>query len=160
VSRALSFAVLVIAVFSIILAYFMYGSGTFIFLTTLPGTFFLIFGVGYIGCSMQASSIPGIENLDEPDLFWSRIYMAWLFVNDREGWALYETLISGFFGFISGSLFGLVPSALFGIDPTVSLAGWALGIFIMFLAAIVIATSEKWKEKAGVSSQNRNLETP
>jgi hypothetical protein len=160
VSRTLSFAVFVIAVFSILLVYFVYGLGTFIFLATLPGTFFLVFGVGYFGCSMQASSTPGIENLGEPDLFWSRIYMAWLFVNDKESWAVYETLISGFLGFISGSLFGLVFIFLFGIDSTVSLAGWVLGMFIMFLAAIVIATSQKWKEKAGVSSQNQNLETP
>ena len=148
--------VFVIAVSSIVLACFVYGTGVLVFLATLTSIFFLLFGAMYYGSSSQVQAIPGIEKLDEPDGFRSRIYMAWLFVNDREGWAIYATLYSYFFAFVCGSLFGLTLSAMSGIDSTASIAGWVLGMFMNFLAAIAIATSEKWKEEAVVLSRNQD----
>jgi hypothetical protein len=156
VSRTPSFVVFVIAVLGIVLACFVYGLGVLVFLTTLTSIFFLVFVVMYYGSLSQVQATPGIEKLDEPDGFRSRIYMAWLFVNDREGWAIYATLYSYFLAFVCGSLFGLALSAMSGIDNTGSIVGWVLGMFINFLAAIVIATSEKWKEGTGVLSEDQD----
>jgi hypothetical protein len=152
--------VFVIAALGILLACSIYGLGILIFLATLTSIFFLFFGAHYFGSSNQAQAIPGIENLNEPDVFWSRIYMAWLFVNDRESWAVDATLISYFFAFVCGSLFGVTLSLVYGIDSTVSIAGWALGMLLNFLAAIAIATSDKWKKATEVLSQDQDPQEP
>jgi hypothetical protein len=138
------FVAVIVAAFSVIAAHWMYGSSAFIFLSPILLVFFFFFGASFIGNSMQAKSILGIEELQEPNFFFSRIYMAWLYANDRERWAEYTALFSYVIGGFFGSIFGLSISFSLGVDSSASLVSWILGMFITLMVATIIAKSENW----------------
>jgi hypothetical protein len=148
------FIVVIVAAFSVIAVYWMYGSSAFIFLPLSLLFFFIFFGVRSIGDSMQANAIPGIEELQEPNFFFSGIYMAWLYANDRERWAEYTALFSYLIGCFFGSVFGLAVSFSLGADSSASLVSWILGMFITLIAAIMIATSKSWTKTEGYANNN------
>ncbi len=149
------FAALFVAIFSVIIAYLMYGPYAFIFLPIFLLLFLVMFGALAFGNSLQADSIPGLQELPEPDFFFSRVYMAWLYVNDRERWAEYTVLFSYSLGSAFGSLFGIVASVSLQLDFKVSLTGWLLGMFIFSLIAIRKAASERWMKTEEYDSSRR-----
>ena len=130
-------------ILSVIVAYWTYGLGAFVFPTLFLTAFFVFFGLYYLGGATDAEATPGLENLDEPDFF-SRIYMTWLYVNDRESWAYHVALFSYLLGAFIGSIFGILILFNLSVDFNASLAGWLLAMFITLLAAIKMATSKRW----------------
>jgi len=157
------YVVFVIAVSCVSAVGVLYGLNAFVFLATMIPMFLLFFGVGYAASSLQAGAISGIEDLDEPDLFFSRIYMAWQFANDRETWAKYETVFSYVFGcLLCGSIFGVIVLVTWNAENwanyTFLLPGWALGMFITLLIAIAMATSEVWKHGAPAPKEEKREE--
>lgn len=99
-----------------------------------------------IDASLQASVNPGLENIEEPSFWFSRIYNAWLYVKDREGWALYASFISCILGAIFGSIFGWIITNSWNVSSSVSSASWFSGMFLMLSLALLIATSDYWSK--------------
>ena len=85
---------------------FIYGlpGVTFPFLLVLG--FFGAFASLAVNASIQAWSNSGLAKLDKPNFWFSRIYNAWLYVNDREKWGLYASLSSYLVGAFLGTIFG------------------------------------------------------
>jgi len=133
---------LIFAVASIIVAYWAYGLIAFIFPSIFVLLFFVFFGVAVFGTLIQAESIPGLEKLGEPNFFFSRIYMAWLYVNDRERWAEYTVLYSYLADALASSLLGILSY----FDFSKTFVSWLLGMFITLLIAIRIAKSKRWTQ--------------
>jgi hypothetical protein len=121
------------------------GTAVLIYPLTFTLFFLGIFLSFLIGAKIQAAAIPGIENIDEPDFWFSRIYNAWLYVTDREEWAYFTSFLAGIFSFIFGSLFGSILS----MDSrvlNVLLVSWLVGVFHLFSMAIFTATSRYWQK--------------
>jgi len=150
-------AALFVAIFSVIIAYLMYGLYAFVFLPIFLLLFLVMFGAQAFGNSLQADSISGLEKLPEPDFFFSRVYMAWLYVNDRERWAEYAVLFSYSLGSVFGTMFGIAISVSLQLDFNASLASWLLGMFISSLIAIRVATSKHWA-KTEEHDSNRHVD--
>ena len=115
-----------------------------------PSMFLLGFLVGFLlsaySSSIQAEANPGLEELEEPDYFFSKIYDAWLYVNDRRRWASYTCLWSCVFGGLLGVMFG-VPTVLnWKLDFYASLVSWLSGMFLIVSMAGLIAKSDYWSE--------------
>jgi len=65
--------------------------------------FFARYGPFVASTIMQANAIEGLENLPEPE-HGSFIHGAWLYVKDKEEWAMQVTAVSFIFGLILGRL--------------------------------------------------------
>lgn len=133
-----------IAIVGIIAIYWAYGLASLIFLPIFLLIFLGTFWFTDIGDRLQADSIPGLKDLKEPDFFFSRIYMAWLYVNDKKRWAEYTAVFSYLVAFLAGSLFWILTVASSGMDFNALFMGWILGVFITSLVAVKIATSKRW----------------
>jgi len=109
--------------------------------------FFLgIFLLLLIEAEIQAAANPGIERIDEPNFWFSKIYNAWLYVTDREEWAYFASLLAGIFSLIFGSMFGWILSMHLKA-LSVSLVSWLVGVFLLSSMAIFTATS-RYRQKS------------
>lgn len=95
---------------------------------------------------IQAELIPGLKELDEPDFYFSGVYMTWLYVTDKKSWTHYTALFAYIFECVYVSMLGIVIAFLSKIDFNASFTGWLLSMFITFLIAIRTATSKRWEK--------------
>jgi hypothetical protein len=79
--------------FAVAIVVFLYGLLAFTFPLMFLVSFFVFLGMAYFRDSISAESTPGIEEMQRPHFSFSPIYLAWLFVNDRERWANYATIL-------------------------------------------------------------------
>jgi hypothetical protein len=148
--------ILFVAISCTIVTYYIYGLCVFIYPPVFLLVFFAFFGLRTLGDSIRAGAIPGIEELDEPNFVFSGIYMAWLYANDREGWAKYAALFSYLVGAFFSSIIGLIISFSLEMGFNASLAGWLLGMFVTLLIAIKVAVSKRWTESKKYQTINYN----
>jgi hypothetical protein len=140
------FTLFLIASITVLIVCFIHGSVAIVCPLVLTFCFLSAFLVELVDASFQASVNPGLKNVTESSFWFSRIYNAWLYVNDREGWALYASFISYIIGAIFGSLFGWIITRLWNISSSVSTASWFSGMFFMLAIALLIATSDHWSK--------------
>ena len=138
------FAVFLFVVFFAIILYWFYGGYVFISTPILLLTFLMAFKLTAFWDSIQAEAIPGIEKLDEPDFFFSRMFMAWLYANDKQRWAKYAATFSYIVGFLFSVLIVILVSHVLKLDFDVLLIGWIFGMFMTLLLAVKIATGKRW----------------
>jgi hypothetical protein len=138
---------LLVAIFAVILTYWFYGAYAFIATPIFLLAFVLTLGFTAYFDSLQAKSIPGITTLKEPDFFFSGIFMAWLYVNDKQRWARYAALVSYLLGILWSSLFAIPIALSLKLELSVLLATLVFGMFITLLLAITVATSRRWTEE-------------
>jgi len=131
-----------IAVAAVLIVCFVYGWAAVTFPILLVLSFFGVFLSLADDASRQARANPGLENLYEPDYWLSRIYNAWLYVNNQEKWASYASLWSCLWGVLIGSLFGVL--FFRNVTFSVSIASWLAGMFLVLSIAILVATSGYW----------------
>ncbi|MFZ0965551.1 MAG: hypothetical protein WAN82_02870 [Candidatus Bathyarchaeia archaeon] len=115
---------------------------TFPFLLVLG--FFGVFALHVVNALIQVRANPGLERLYKPDYWYSVIYNAWLYVNDREEWGSYASLWSFLGGAILGSIFGEIILSSGKVTFSVSIASWLAGMFLELSIAILVATSDYW----------------
>lgn len=123
-------------------ACFFWGSATLLF----PIMFFFCFLFGFvliaIRSSVSADATPGLNGIDEPDFWFSPVFMAWLYVNDEKRWAEYATILSCLAGIFGGSVLGGLIVLLLKVD--FPLLGWLLGVLWLLVIAWRIAKSRRW----------------
>ncbi len=146
------FLILLAATSSIIAVYLVYGLQAFVFPIVYLSIFFLFFYVRAVGDSRQADAIHRLEKLPEPDLAFSRIYTAWLYVTDKKRWIKYNALFSFLYAFILGSVLGSLFLLSLNVDFTVSLISWLLGMFITLLTVIRIAKIDLWTKTEDIKT--------
>jgi len=135
-----------IAIITVLIVCFIHGSVVIVYPLLLTFCFLGAFLAELVDASFQASVNPGLKNVTESSFWFSRIYNAWLYVNDREGWALYASFISYIIGTILGSLFGWIITRAWNISSSISTASWFSGMFFMLSIALLIATSDHWQK--------------
>jgi len=114
----------------------------------LPCSFLVAFAAFAFFDQLQAESIPGIEKLDKPDFLFSRIYNAWLYVNDTKGWVEFTTVMSVIAAGSAGSLLGLVLLLMANARPRGIYESWLAGMFLTCSIAFIVGTADYWKRKA------------
>lgn len=133
---------------------FVYSGMYTLFSLTFSAIFLLMVLIAAFQSWIQADSTPGIETIEEPNFFFSPIFFAWLYVNDRERWAKYVVTSSFLFAVFLGSI---VWSALFieavVIDPSNLVGSWLIGI----LWATIVAFGVKSKISP-IETENRRIE--
>jgi len=117
---------------------------------TFPLIFLLWFSIFFLAfairSSVQASANPGLEELEEPDYWFSAIYEAWLYVTDRKGWAIHVCFWSYIIGALISLMFGGLVFFVWKTSFAVSLASWLSGMFLMLSIASLIANSDHWSK--------------
>lgn len=120
---------------------FVFSGMYLLFSLTFSAIFLLMVLIAAFQSSIQADATPGIETIGEPDFFFSPIFFAWLYVNDRERWARYVVIISHLFAVFLGSI---VWSALFieavVIDPSNLVGSWLIGVLWLTIVTIGVKT--------------------
>jgi hypothetical protein len=141
------FAVLFLVAGVLVLMFnFVYGLIEFFFPLMLLFWFSIAFLGFAIRSSVQADANPGLEKVEKPDYWLSAVYEAWLYVTDREEWALYVCLWSYVFGVLIGSAVGGLVLFHWKTDFYTSLASWFSGMFMLLSIAGLIATSDHWSK--------------
>jgi hypothetical protein len=133
-----------IAGITVLIVCFVHGLVAIIYPLILTFCFLGVFLCEAFDASFQASVNPGLESVEESSFWFSRIYNAWLYVKDREGWALYASFISYILGAVLGSVFGVIITFSWNVSSSVSSASWLSGMFFMLSIAMLIATSDHW----------------
>ena len=120
---------------------FVYGLSA----TVFPAVFLLFFFVFLFsfafGASVQEGSNPGLYEMKEPDFWTSAIYNAWLYVTDKESWALHTFLFSYLLTVLLGSLSGGIALSMSKAASSVYWASWLAGIFLSFSIGMAITTT-------------------
>lgn len=137
-----------IASAAVLIVCFVYGWAAVTFPSLLVLGFFGVFAYLAVDASIQARANPGLERLYEPDYWYSLIYNAWLYVNDREEWGSYASLWSFLCGAILGSIFGEIILSSGKVTFYISIASWFAGTFLELSIAILVATSDYWSRSA------------
>jgi len=135
-----------IAAITVLIVCYVYGLVTIIYPLVLTLCFSAIFLAEAIDASFQASVNPGLKNVEESSFWFSRIYNAWLYVKDKEGWALYASFISYILGTLLGSVFGWIITNSWNVSSSTSFASWLSGMFLMLSIAGLIVTSDHWSK--------------
>jgi hypothetical protein len=144
-----------IASITVLIVCFVYGLVAIIYPLILTFCFLGAFLCEACDASFQASVNPGLKNVEESSFWFSRIYNAWLYVKDREGWALYASFISYILGTVFGSIFGVIITFSWNVSSSVSSASWLSGMFFMLSIAMLIATSDYWSKTKEHTSRVR-----
>lgn len=145
----IKFIILPAVLFVVTSIYWFYGAYAFISTPFFLLAFVSTFGLTAYLDARQARSIHGIEKLAEPEFFFSRIFMAWLYVNDRQRWARYAASYSYLLGILWGTLIAIFFALPLDLEFSVLLVAWVFGMFVTLLLAITIATSRRWTVKTG-----------
>lgn len=130
----------------LLIADFVYGAFVFVFPAMFLLFLFVSFGLIILDAEDQERANPGLEQLQEPDI-WSRIYNAWLYVNDEEAWTRYAFFFSVLGAVIVGSIAGLVVLPLLNAPSdafTAVLTGWVLGNPLTASTGMLVAKSYPW----------------
>jgi len=136
--------ILILTALSVLLTVcLLFGMAAVIYSAVLSLFFAVFFGAIWWGSVIQSEANPGIENIEDPSFWWSRIYMAWLYVTDTETWAAYACLFSCLFATLFGSLFGTLVLYQTG-NLQIAWVSWSSGMFLMVTLAIFVATSDTW----------------
>jgi glucan phosphoethanolaminetransferase (alkaline phosphatase superfamily) len=136
--------ILMLAALSVLLTVcVLFGVAAVAYSATLSLCFAIFFGAILWGSVIQSEANPGIENIEDPSFWWSRIYMAWLYVTDTETWAAYACLFSCLFATLFGSLFGTLVLYETG-NLQIAWVSWSSGMFLMVALALFVATSDTW----------------
>lgn len=133
-----------IASATVLIVCFVYGWDAVTFPSLLVLGFFGVFTLFAVDALIQVRANPGLERLYEPDYWYSSIYNAWLYVNDREEWGSYASLWSFLGGAILGSIFGERILSSGKVTVYISIASWFAGMFLELSTAILLATSGYW----------------
>ncbi len=131
-----------LAITSVLIVCFVYGLAAAVYPSALVLTFSGFFLIAAWSDSFQASVTPGLKKLNEPEWPWSRVYFAWLYVNDMERWVSYTIIISYLIGSILGALLGWFILLPLKVSFSTSFASWLSGMFLMLSIAELIATSD------------------
>jgi len=137
------FAVLLIVVFIAVLIYWFFGGYVFISTPIFILTFLIAFEWTAFWDSMQAKAIPEIEKLKEPGFFFSRMFMAWLYANDRQRWAKYAAAFAYTVGFLFSLWIVMIVGYVLELGFDVLLIGWIFGTFVTLLLAIELTTGKR-----------------
>jgi hypothetical protein len=115
-------------------------------------SFFVFLGMAYFRDSISAESTPGIEEMQRPHFSFSPIYLAWLFVNDRERWANYATILSCLGAVAVSPALGFIFFVVMRVsaDPSLPFASWLSGIVWM------VATALEVKRRISVTGTEEN----
>ncbi|MEM3704329.1 MAG: hypothetical protein QXX59_00175 [Candidatus Bathyarchaeia archaeon] len=124
---------------------FFLGTAILIYPSTFILCFLGMFLALLIGAEIQTAANPGIEEMDEPDFWFSEVYDVWLYVTDREGWAYLASFLAGIFSLVIGSLSGWILCNHWNVSG-ISFISWLVGVFLLLSLAIFTATSGYWQK--------------
>lgn len=143
-----------IASITVLMVCFVHGLVAIIYPLILTFCFLGVFLCEAFDASFQASVNPGLESVEKSSFWFSRIYNAWLYVKDREGWALYASFISYILGAVLGSVSCAIITISWNVSSSVSSASWLSGMFFMLSIAMLIATSDHWSKTKEYNESN------
>lgn len=143
----------------VLLVYVIHGVVTIVSSATFSFWFLSLFFIFYFRARYQTGKTPRLDKLPKPS-FYSIIYDVWLYVNDRETWIDYVTILTSFVGSVIGSVLGIIYGVFNQYSFYAILSSWSVSILLMVSIALFINRylHKKWKDiepykPKGVQSQ-------